>query len=333
MSTKLKFVDNSQSDDEFSFNSVETDELSQNAMGGTEMMKYGLHERIDSNLLKEFQIICSRVRDVDENRHSILWLHDMFNDPEALHLKDAEARKRFDKIVYVSNYQKTTFEMAYGINPSESVVMHNAIEPIEHHEKPDHNDEIRLIYHTTPHRGLDILVPVFEELAKHNPKLVLDVYSSFAIYGWNQRDADYEHLFERCRQHPQINYHGYQPNSVVRDALKKAHIFAFPSIWTETSCIAAMEAMSAGCAIVHPNLGALQETISNFGISYNYNEDVNVHANIFIGVLSAAIEQVGSEQMKNRLAFQKAYADSFYNWETRVGQWNGLLSGILKTKA
>jgi glycosyltransferase involved in cell wall biosynthesis len=330
MSTKLKIVDDRPDEEEFSFDGVEVDELSQNAMGGTEMMKYGLYDRLDPILRDDVQIICSRVREVDEDRPTILWLHDMFNDPEANHLKDVEARARFEKLVFVSNFQKTQYEMAYGLLPSEYTILQNCIDPIPYKEKS--KDEVRLIYHTTPHRGLDILVPVFEELVKHRPNVTLDVYSSFDIYGWSERDVDYEHLFERCRAHPQINYHGYQPNDVVRRALQDAHIFAFPSIWPETSCIAAMEAMSAGCAIVHPNYGALPETINNFGVNYAMHEDANIHANIFISVLIAAIDQIHTPEMENRLHFQKSYADAFYSWDNRIKQWEGLIRGILQTQ-
>jgi glycosyltransferase involved in cell wall biosynthesis len=333
MSTKLKFVNNEPESqmvsegDEFSFG-VTTDELSQNAMGGTEMMKHGVYDRLDPNLRDKVQIICSRVREVDSDRPTILWLHDMFNDPESNHLADPKQRERFAKLVFVSNFQKTQYELAYGLKPSEGLILRNCIEPIEYHQKPDPQQGINLIYHTTPHRGLDILVPVFEELCNHYDNLTLDVYSSFNIYGWGERDADYEHLFERCREHPNINYHGYQPNEVVREALKKAHIFAFPSIWPETSCIAAMEAMSAGCCIVHPDFAALPETLAGFGLSYSMHEDPNVHANIFIQVLAAAIQKVGTAAMDNRMEFQKTYADAFYGWDTRIQQWNSLLMSI-----
>lgn len=328
MATKLSIIP-ATNDDEFSFDGVTTDELSKNAMGGTEMMKYGLYERLAPDIRDEVQIICSRVREVDTHRPSILWLHDMFNDPEANHLKDPESRERFAKLVYVSNYQKTTFDMAYGILPHESTILRNCIDPIEWKEKS--KDEVRLIYHTTPHRGLDLLVPVFEALAEHYPNIVLDVYSSFEIYGWKQRDADHQELFERCKAHPRINYHGYQPNHVVREALQNAHIFAFPSIWPETSCIAAIEAMSAGCCIVHPDYAALPETTSNFGITYAMHEDPNTHANVFVNVLAAAIDKIHTEDMRNRMIMQKQYADAFYNWETRTLQWDSLIRGILKT--
>ena len=178
-----------------------------------------------------------------------------------------------------------------------------------------------------------MLVPVFIELCNHYDNITLDVYSSFEIYGWGQRDADYEHLFQACRDHPKINYHGFQPNEVVREALKKAHIFAYPSIWPETSCIAVMEAMSAGCAVVCPDFAALPETTAGFAITYGMNQDHSVHANIFVQVLASAIEKIGSPELQSRLDFQKTYADAFYNWNSRTVQWEGLIASILQSKA
>jgi UDP-glucose:(glucosyl)LPS alpha-1,2-glucosyltransferase len=332
MSTKLKIIDDApkmtSDDGEFSFQGVTTDEVSKDAMGGTEMMKHGLYDRLDPDIRDDIQIICSRVRDIDADRPSVLWLHDMFNDPETHHLQDEEKRKQFDKLVFVSNFQKTQYELAYGLRPSEYCILKNCIEPIEHHQKPPAADQVNIIYHTTPHRGLDVLVPVFIELCKHHDNIVLDVYSSFNIYGWSERDADYEHLFEQCRNHPKINYHGYQPNSVVREALKQAHIFAFPSIWPETSCIAAMEAMSARCAIVAPDFAALPETLAGFGITYSMHEDINVHANVFIQALNQTINTINTDSMDNRLDFQKAYADGFYTWQARLPQWESLIKSV-----
>jgi hypothetical protein len=38
-------------------------------------------------------------------------------------------------------------------------------------------ERIKLIYHTTPHRGLQILVPVFEKLCEWHDDIELDVFS------------------------------------------------------------------------------------------------------------------------------------------------------------
>ena len=57
------------------------------SQGGTERMFERLKKELDPKLLDNFQIICSRVRDLEDKKR-ILWLHDLWNDPENQHLKE-----------------------------------------------------------------------------------------------------------------------------------------------------------------------------------------------------------------------------------------------------
>jgi glycosyltransferase involved in cell wall biosynthesis len=289
-------------------------------------MYEGLMARLPEHLKNRFNIICSRVREVDPSKRNILWLHDTFDDPESEHLKKKESLARFEKLVFVSNYQQSTYNLGLGVPYDKGLVLQNAIVPIERHDKP--KGTVNLIYHTTPHRGLELLVPVAEFLAEKGLDFHLDVYSSFNIYGWPARDEPYEKMFERCRNNPNITYHGFQPNSVIREALKKAHVYAYPSIWPETSGISVIEAMSAGCNVVCPTLAALPETCANFGIMYPWTEDNNKHANIFVGLLSMVVQGYWQDFNQNRLGFQKTYFDNFYNWDYRIAQWNDFLESL-----
>lgn len=299
------------------------------AQGGTELMNKALYERVDNSLLEQFNIIKSRVRHVDPNKQNILWLHDLWSDPEAQHLKDEDSRARFDRLVFVSNWQLQTYNLALGVPYHESIVLKNAIDPIPLNDKP--KDQIRLIYHTTPHRGLQILVPVMQELAKiHGDNIHLDIYSSFAAYGWEERDEPYMDLFDIAREHPNMTYHGFQPNDVVRKALQESHIYAYPSIWQETSAISVIEAMSAGCEVVCPNLAALPETTAGFATMYQYSEDINFHANVFVNQLHQAILHHREENQQRKLLFAKNYIDNFYNWDVRAAEWTGLLQALSK---
>ena len=308
---------------------VEVNELNKNARGGTELMQERLHKSIPEELLNKFQIIPSRVRDLDPDKKKILWLHDLPHDPESEHLKDPELRKRFSKIVAVSDWQMQMYNIISGVPYAESFVIKNAIDPIPV-EKKEYNGTVNLIYHTTPHRGLEILIPVFEELSRIHDNIHLDVYSSFSIYGWEERDKQYQQLFDRCRAHPKITYHGAVPNEEIRQALVKSHIFAYPSIWPETSCLAAIEAMSAMNLVVCPNFAALAETCSNFAMMYQFNENKNLHAVQFAHTLDIAIKTV----IQNRgttypyLDFQKQYFDYFYSWDKRKGEWLALLNSL-----
>lgn len=295
------------------------------SQGGTETMYNELLARLPQELKDKFQIICSRVGDL-EDKQRILWLHDRYEDPANDHLKNSASLDRFEKLVFVSNQQFQTYHQAFDIPYNKSVVLRNAINPIEYKEKP--KDQINLIYHTTPHRGLELLVPAFDFLSKRHENIHLDVYSSFEIYGWADRDKPYEALFDFCRNHPQITYHGFKPNSEVREALQNAHIFAYPSVWPETSCIAAIEAAAAGCAVVAPDYAALPETLLNYGFLYRYNEDMNEHANMFTSVLDSVIKKINTEPVQKHLSTQSAAFNNFYSWDHRVFQWVDFLSGI-----
>lgn len=301
-------------------------EMTKDAMGGTELMAMNLEKRLEPELLEKFQIISSRVENIDDSKKKVLWLHDLPGDPASDHLKNG-GYNRFDKLVFVSNWQMQGYIEYYGIPWYKCAVIQNAIDPIESHEKT--KDKIRLIYHTTPHRGLNILYSVFDKLCEVHEDIELDVYSSFKIYGWEQRDEPYKPLFEACENHPKINYHGSVSNERVREALKESHIFAYPSIWKETSCIALIEAMSAGLMCVHPNYAALPETASNWTWMYQYQDSERDHAQVFYGMLDGAIRSIKSGESENRLYNQKQYIDMFYNWELRATQWKYLLASMV----
>ena len=305
-------------------------ELNQNSMGGTEQMAEGLLSRLDPELTKHFQIITSRVRELREDKIRIYWVHDLPGDPETEHLKDAKLRARFHKTVYCGHWQMNAYQMTHGVpHDTKSTVIETAIVPFPQVTKPN-DGIIRFVYTSTPQRGLELLVPVFEELCKHHDNLQLDVFSSFKIYGWEQRDADYEPLYERCRQHPKINYHGFASNEVVRQTVQDAHIFAYPSIWMECNSRSLIEAMSAGCLCIHPNYAGLADTAGGLTAQYQWDPNRNINASIFYGMMNEAIDTVNEENMQNYLKFVKMYADQRYNWTKITAQWTNLLQGLLR---
>jgi len=316
---------------------IERNETNKNSKGGTELMAQALEQYVDKELLSKFQIIPSRVRDINPDKIPILWLHDLPWDPESAKLKDPEYRKQFKKIVFVSHWQQQMYHTVLGVPYSEGIVIKNAINPIPMNlidkspldESDIRHGKIRLIYHPTPHRGLEILVPVFKEMLKYHPQIHLDVFSSFKLYGWAERDAPYQELFKEIQEHPNMTYHGSVSQEELRTAIGKAHIFAYPSIWQETSCLCALEAMSAQCLTVTSSLAALPETCANYALMYNYTEDVNTHANMFFKILHHAIDVVKKNSADNYLKAQKEYFDRNYDWNLRKEEWTFLLNSLL----
>ena len=298
-------------------------ETTAKAMGGTELMAYRLAS-LTPSILEPFQIIFSRARELSKTKLRVLYLHDLVGDPESDKILKNEGWRKFHKLVFVSNWQMQQYINAYGIPWAKCLVMQNAIEPFEPHEKP--TDRIRLAYWSTPHRGLNILLPVFDALAKEHDDIELMVCSSFGLYGWEQRDAEFTELLEFARNHERIIYKPTLENAELRKELESCHILAYPSTWPETSCLVLMEAMSAGMLCVHSNYAALPETAANWTTMYQFNEDQNEHAGQLYFHLDHAIKTLRDEATQTRLKVQKTYADVFYNWEIRRNQWEAFLT-------
>jgi len=306
-------------------------ELNSKAMGGSEITRKIIADNLAPELRKEFQIIYSRVRDIQQDKIRILYLHDLPQDPESARFADPMFVDQFHKFVFSSNWQYQMYQVYHNLRYNDShVVIDNPIQiaPTSCFDKP--TDKIRLVYTSTPQRGLNLLVPVFKYLAETHKDIHLDVFSSFKIYGWEERDKEFEPLYQEIREHPQMTYHGFVDNQVLRDHLNKSHIFAYPCIWLETSCRAMLESMSAGLVCVHPNYGALPETSGGLNIMYQGSEDPSVHANAFARYLASAINIIRENSHKNLIHFNKVYVDSRYNPD-RIGKtWEGILNELLQ---
>ena len=312
---------NEQGSEEQSFDVVEA---SKEAKGGSELVYARVKERVPEDVWNYFQVILSRVRTL-EDKPKILWFQDTSQDPEVKFLKKKEERDKFERFVFPSDWSLEKYHLDLGFEYEKSVVLKNAIEPIPTHTKPKEGPT-RLAYISTPHRGLDVLIAAFRAAKFENVEL--DVYSSFKIYGWEGKDDDWKPLYDACRETPNVNYHGSVSNEEIRTALQQTHILAYPCTYKETGCISAIEAMSAGCVVVCPNLAVLPETCANFAWMYGYCEDKSDHARKFAYVLKDAIDNFWEPPVQAGLAFQKQYFDMHYDIDTTAKQWTLMLETI-----
>jgi len=302
-------------------------ELSANSKGGSEMMRQRLIDNMDAEVLEKVAIHLSRPRELYDDVPNIFWCHDLSEDPENQILKD-EGWQKFAHFVFVTAWQRDQYIMRFGIPYGKCSVIHNAVEVKYDPEEKD-METIRFVYHTTPHRGLELLVPIFASLAKEFDNIHLDVYSGFEIYGWKNRDEAYKPLYEQIEQHPNMTYHGVKSNDEVLAALKKSHIFLYPNIWKETSCIALLEAIKSQMICIHPNYGALPETGANATIMYDWNEDMNHHANYAFSVAKQILIAMKNDpNYFNGFTFSDRFNLARNNIQSFTTMWNTLLRNI-----
>lgn len=299
-------------------------------IGGTELQFLKLKQILQSDL-DDFNIMVTygHPNQIDENRINVLWQHNGLDDENLIKMmKYKPFVEQIDQFIFVSNYQFDMFSRSFDIPSDRCHVIRNAIDPIEYKQKSE--DKIKLVYTSTPWRGLGILLEAFDRL--NRPDVELDVYSGLKIYGRQfveETGNIFEPLFDRARSMKGVNYFEYAPNADVIKAVQSCHIMAYPSIFEETSCIAAIESLAAGCNFVGSNLGALLETVNVFGNLVPINRSRENHIEEFIDryvvVLEETINNFWTEENQKSLKLQTEYFNHYYSWETRKRDWKKFL--------
>jgi len=301
--------------------------------GGSENQLRLLLKYLPDDSFKDINLVLNNAdyNLLEKDKINILWMHHFVNQKEAQNLGSKDFVEKIDFIVFNSNWNFEKFVYQYKIPGNKSIVIKNAIEKIEFKKKP--KDKINLIYHTTPWRGLVHLLKVFKKLNLENVEL--NVCSSTKIYGKKFDDVlgkKYETLFNECKNTKNINYLGFVNNDEVIQLLKKTHIFTHPSIWPETSCIAAIESMAAGCEIVTTNLGALYETCAPFGTLVTFSNDLNDLEKRYSIALNKSIENFWSVENQTKLKLQSEIINMYYSWDSRSIQWKNFFDQARKSK-
>ena len=304
------------------------------SFGGSENQLRLLLKYLPDESFKNINLILNNANHdlIEKDKINILWMHHFVNQKEAQNLSSKDFVQKLDYIVFNSNWNSENHIYQFKIPKNKSVVIKNAIEKIDFEEKP--KDKINLIYHTTPWRGLALLLKVFKDLNLKNVEL--NVCSSTIIYG-KKFDSilgkTYESIFNECKNTKNVNYFGFLDNKKIIQMLKKMHIFSYPSIWPETSCIAAIESMAAGCEVVTTNLGALSETCSSFGTFVNFDRNFDNLKKKYSEVLLNSINNFWSDENQNKLKLQSKTINATYSWNVRSVEWKNFLDKARKLKS
>ena len=303
------------------------------SFGGSESQLRLLLKHLSDESFKDINLILNNTNYdlIEKDKINILWMHHFVNQKEAINLGSKDFINKLDWIVYNSNWNFEQHIKYFKVPKNKSIVIRNAIEKINFIEKP--KDKISLIYHTTPWRGLKILLKVFKNLNLENVEL--NVCSSTIIYG-KKFDSilgkNYDELFSECKNTKNVNYFGFLKNEKIIEQLKKVHIFAHPSIWPETSCIAAIESMAAGCEVVTTNLGALNETCSPFGKIINFEKNPEELEKNYSKALLDSIKNFWSDKTQTKLKLQRDKINSTYSWEVRSSEWKNFFDKARQLK-
>jgi len=218
------------------------------------------------NIKDNFNIFISWRGNVFKNgivkaRKKIVWLHDV---PINGMFKKGEDRT-FDKILVLSEYHKSL--LPEHINKNKVFVTTNGINIEDFKSNGIKRNPKRIIYTSSYDRGVEHLLKIWPEIKEQSPEAELHLF-----YGWNTYDAmvkqgvrgekEKADLVALMNQEG-VFEHGRVGHKELINEFKQSGIYAYPSHFTEISCISAMKAQACGCVPITTDLAALKETVKS----------------------------------------------------------------------
>jgi len=292
-----------------------------------------LEKHVSKDLLDQVQI-CTSIPGkvpIDPNKMNILWQKNSYDQPNLQEFfRNKERHHEYDWYIFNSHWNYEKFRYFFDIPTEKSLVIKNGIEEFPIRKIYKKGDPIKLIHHCTPWRGVNVLLRAMQEI--QDPNITLDVYSSTKVYGSDFskiHEDEFKPLYEQAEKLPNVNYIGYKPNEYIKEMMPNYDMFVYPSIFEETSCASALEALASGVHVITNNFGALYETCAEWPVYVNYNKNYEQMALDTAEAIKTAANYLHEDFIQDHLEEQQKFYKKFYNWNKKGQQWSSFLKGAL----
>lgn len=185
-----------------------------------------------------------------------LWCHDLM-------APGAENALNADKLICLSEFHKNYVRSMQGVAEDKIVLSRNGIDP-KRFEGLRVKNKNKVIFPSSPDRGLDRAMLIMDEARKSLPDLELHVYyglENLEKYGLAEMAKT---LRAMMAERPWVKYHGNVDQKTLAKEMGEAVVWLYPANFIESFCITVLESVASGCYPLVRKIGALQNTVKPF---------------------------------------------------------------------
>lgn len=228
-----------------------------------------------------------------------------------------------DVIFCVGQWQADTFKEKFSIPAEKLFVAGNGVDLKSFSlNNPLSKREQQIVYTSTPFRGLEYLLKYFPFIRQRVPDSKCIVMSGMQLYGHDseQDRKAYGHIYDLADQ-PGVEFLGPLPKPEMNEILKKSRLLAYPNLFAETFCIAALEAQAAGLPVVTTKLAAMSERVADNvdGFLIPGNPNSQSYAGMFIDKCVLLLKDDNMWDEYSAAAFSKSRK---FNYDELALLWN-----------
>ena len=219
----------------------------------------------------------------------LLWVH----DTHALGATNALLLKA-DRILALSEWHKQNLINTHTIHPEHLITTRNGIDSSLFNKKITRN-KFKCINSSSPDRSWPVLLKIWKTIKERVPKAELHLMYGFS--NWEKLAPHYPGQAELIQnlkiqikelESFGVVYHGRISQEKLVEEFESG-CWIYPTWFSETSCISAMEAQAAGCRIITSSIAALNETVADRGILLSGDWVSTEYKNKFIDNVIAAM--------------------------------------------
>lgn len=180
--------------------------------------------------------------------------------PDEIH-ENYISRDRFDGVICLTNWHLRNYNAVYPYSRGKVHVWGNAINPESFPTSNIPKIKDSFIWASRAIRGLRTLLDMWPDIKKKIPGATLNIYT------YNTEGE--EDVIVRCSQLDGVTHHGGVPQSVLLEKIKETEYWFYPTNFSETYCITALEMQYSRVTCVCTNLAALMDTVGDRGVTFN----------------------------------------------------------------
>ena len=243
--------------------------------------------------------------------NSLIWAHDvrLLNygaELDATVLLD-KWNKKISYCICQTEWHQNLFKKLYPSLESKLTNINNGIS-IEKFVFEPFKILNRFIYTSCAERGLNKLLDLWPQITQNLPncELLICSYNDFP------RDTHEVMIQNKIKQHKNVAHLGKLDKNKLYELMASAEYWLYPTDFSETSCITAMEMLACEVICIYYPVAGLVNTLGQYGISVKEGKELNVIMNL-------------TNNDKNMLRKKgKQYALTC-SWKNRFVSWNNIL--------
>lgn len=184
-----------------------------------------------------------------------VWCHD-------LQLQGGANKDNYDKVIALSEFHKN-YLIETCLVPKDKIVLgFNGINPDDFDPNPGPRDELKVIFSSSPDRGLVQAIDIVKKAREISGKdIQLHCFYGFDNMRKGGQGAWADQIESKVKAHDFVIYHGNVKKKDLMRHFQTAAVWLYPNDFLESFCITAIEALCSGCWPIVRDMGSLKFTM------------------------------------------------------------------------